>query len=154
MKKIDSIIVHISDSLFGSAREIRKWHLERGWKDIGYHFVILNGQILPAYFLSCLNGSIELGRPLDGDSFIEDNEIGAHCLGYNDHSVGICGIGKDSWQPGQIASLFMLLRALMRQFNVPVENVLGHCETESGKREGKICPCLDMNLIRKELEDL
>ena len=47
MKTIDNIIVHISDSSFGSAREIRKWHTEKGWKDIvsalrlvGYDYVI------------------------------------------------------------------------------------------------------------------
>lgn len=151
---ITHIIVHISDSEFGSAREIRKWHLARGWKDIGYHFVILNGTILPRFTIPCLTGSIELGRPLDGDVFLEDNEIGAHALGYNANSIGICGIGKDGWHPVQEASLVMLTRQLMKIYGVKVDNVLGHYETDSGRKQGKTCPNLDMDRIRGMLVGL
>ncbi len=159
MKQIENIIVHISDSPFGCAREIRKWHMDPKrpggpFSDIGYHFVILNGQILPNLFLSCLTGSIELGRTLDGDLLMQDNEIGAHALGFNDHSIGICGIGKEGWQPGQIASLVTLTKALMRVYEIPPENVLGHCETEMGKKQGKTCPNLDMNSIRAQIRHL
>jgi N-acetylmuramoyl-L-alanine amidase len=159
VKKVDDLIVHISDSTFGSAREIRRWHMDPNrpggpFKDIGYHFVILNGQILPNFFLSCLGGSIEIGRQLDGDSMMQDNEIGAHCLGYNDHSIGICGVGKGGWQPTQIASLLTLCKSLMRIYGIPPQNVLGHCETESGKKEGKTCPNLDMAYIREHVRDL
>jgi N-acetylmuramoyl-L-alanine amidase len=153
MKKLEYIIVHCSDSEWGSAREIRKWHLERGWKDIGYHLVILNSNILPHFSIPCLNGSIELGRPFDGSPFIEDNEIGAHALGYNDRSIGICGVAKAEWHPSQIASLISLLRCLMKIFGIKAENILGHCETESGKKEGKTCPNLDMDFVRREISD-
>ena len=150
-KKVENIIVHISDSTWGSAREIDSWHKQKGWKMIGYHFVIDNSFILPDFELYPMNGSIELGRPLDGDLFIEENEIGAHALGYNDKSIGVCGIGKEGWTKSQECSLIMLLRALCSKFNIPKENVLGHYETEGGKAQGKTCPNLDMDMIRAEL---
>lgn len=137
MKKLENIIVHCSDSEWGSAREITKWHLVRGFRTIGYHFVILNSNILSNFSLSCLDGSIELGRELDGDSLVEENEIGAHTLGYNDKSIGICGIAKKGWTHSQELSLIQLLKCLCKKFQIPPEKVLGHCETESGRKEGK-----------------
>lgn len=151
MNKLDWIIIHISDSTFGSAREIRRWHLDKGWKDIGYHFVIDNGQILPDFYLPALNGSIEIGRQLDADAFVEDNEIGAHALGYNANSLGICIVGKKEWTVSQEASAVRLCRQLMRQFTIPQSHVLGHCETESGKKEGKTCPDYPMEVFRAKL---
>jgi hypothetical protein len=47
----------------------------------------------------------------------------------------------------------VLIRALQKQFGISTENVLGHCETESGKAEGKTCPDLDMNLIRQAVDN-
>jgi len=150
-RSLTHIIVHCSDSDWGSAREIRKWHLERGWRDIGYNIVILNGQILPSLYIPALNGSIELGRPFDGDLLVADNEVGAHALGYNDRSIGICGIAKTGWSASQELSLIHLLRDLQRIFHIKTENVLGHNETESGKAQGKTCPNLDMERIREWL---
>ncbi len=151
MKKITNLIVHCSDSEWGDTNEIRKWHKAKGWRDIGYHIVILNGRILPDFALQPLDGSMDIGRPFDGDSVIEDNEIGAHTLGYNDHSLGICGIAKKEWTPSQIKSLLALIKALQEHFGIPIQNVLGHCETDSGRREGKTCPNLDMGNIRNLL---
>lgn len=151
MKKITNIILHCSDSAFGCTREIRGWHLEKGWKDIAYSFVILNGYIIKGFYLSSLDGMIECGRYLDGDSFIEDNEIGAHALGYNDHSIGVCLIGVNRFTTAQISSLFELLKNLMDIYGIEADGILGHCETESGKSQGKTCPNLDMDMIRRIL---
>lgn len=52
--------------------EIRRWHLERGFHDIGYHYVV-KGK------------AFEKGRPLEYQ--------GAHCLRFNDFSIGICVAG-------------------------------------------------------------
>ena len=147
MAKIENIIVHISDSAWGSVREIRKWHLEKGWKDIAYHFVILNGWVKPDSFFDELNGSIECGRELDGDSFIEANEVGAHALGYNENSVGICLIGKTPTIE-ELDALKNLLLSLLRLFRLTPKAVLGHYETASGKAQGKTCPNFDMEPIR------
>ncbi len=141
--KIEYIIIHISDSAWGTARDILRWHLQRGWNDIGYNFVILNGYLSTTSNIPILNGSIEVGRSWDIP--------GAHCLGYNDKSIGICGIGKEGWHPKQIASLITLTRYLMEKFKIPPDHILGHKETESGKKEGKICPNLDMDVVRSEL---
>jgi len=63
------------------ADEIRKWHLARGFSDIGYHYVIRR------------NGVRELGRPTWA--------VGAQVEGYNYESVGVCLVGgvNDEGQP-------------------------------------------------------
>ena len=76
MRKIDSIIIHCSATPAGrhvTAADIRKWHLARGFTDIGYHYIIY------------LDGSIHTGRPL--------SQTGAHCRGHNTGSIGICYVG-------------------------------------------------------------
>jgi len=151
MRKIENIVIHCSDSAFGCVREIRNWHLERGFKDIGYHFVILNGYITSGYYLSCLDGMIECGRYLDEDLFIEPNEVGAHALGYNDKSVGICLIGVKHFTVAQMNSLLELLKNIMDIYNIIANDVLGHYETASGKAQGKTCPNFDVEDIRRIL---
>lgn len=146
MKKITNIIVHCSDSAFGSAAMIRKWHLENGWRDIGYHFVIMNGHVRKDLFLESLDGDTSIGRDLDGDRFIDDNEKGAHALGYNGNSIGVCLIGKETFTSKQIGSLITLLNNLLRQFEIDIQGVLGHYETENA--HGKSCPNIGMKHIR------
>ena len=157
MRKIENIIVHCSDSLWGCSREIRSWHLAKGWKDIGYHFVILNG--LPTFrhsknlhpFLA-LDGAIECGRYLDDDTFISDLEIGSHALGYNEKSIGVCLIGIKSFTPNQLLSLQKLCKGLILAYSLPTSAVIGHYETQSGKEQGKTCPNIDMALFRASLQ--
>ena len=72
----DYIIIHCSatpPSMDVGAKEIDKWHRQRGWRKIGYHYVITR------------DGDIQEGRELD--------EIGAHCRGLNSTSVGVCLVG-------------------------------------------------------------
>ena len=55
MRKIRKIIIHCSATPEGKdidAEEIRQWHLDKGWRDIGYHYVIK------------LDGTVEEGGPL------------------------------------------------------------------------------------------
>lgn len=142
MKTISSIIIHCSDSAWGCAREIREWHRARGFSDVGYQFVILNGRTEPDKFFSALNGSIEAGRDMDGP--------GAHCLGYNDTAIGICLIGKTTRDMSleQFDAMKRLLLELCTVYKISAENVLGHCETKSGKEEGKTCPNFDVEPLR------
>lgn len=76
MRRIDWIVIHCaytpSDMDIGVA-EIRRWHKARGFRDVGYHFVVRR------------DGQVERGRP--------EEEIGAHALGYNHNSIGICMVG-------------------------------------------------------------
>lgn len=146
MNKPEYLIIHCSDSEWGCAREVRKWHIQRGWTDVGYHFIIGNGYPEPGKKILALMGSIECGRDMDSE--------GAHCLGYNDNSLGICLIGKgvDSFCGEQFDSLKMLVQELCMKHGIPAESVLGHRETESGKKEGKTCPNFDVGAIRTYLK--
>jgi len=83
MRIIDTVIVHCSatkPSMDIGVDVIRQWHMNKGWSDIGYHYVIRR------------NGAVELGRDLDKDGDV-DEEIGAHAYGHNATSIGICLIG-------------------------------------------------------------
>ncbi len=133
----DKIIVHNSASKFGTSRDIRKWHVdENGWDDIGYHFMILNGYISSSNYIHSLNGSIEIGRPMDVS--------GAHTRGYND-TIGICLIGQDYFSEEQITSLFQLSEDLCLKLNITHNNIFGHYEFDSKKT----CPNIDMEQTRR-----
>ena len=164
MNPIKNIILHCSGSDWGSMREINKWHKERfsQTEDLlycGYHFVILNGRILPNLYLHTLNGAVEPGRRLDEDKFVECNEVGAHALGYNQGSIGVCMIGRRnpetkalSFTPDQFDNLKNLLLDLLRQYELPADAVIGHCETESGMAQGKTCPDFNVGDLRTWLK--
>lgn len=110
------VVIHASASKYGNAAEITKWHLSRGFKAIGYHFIILNGQTGLKKYYKYFDGSIETGRPIDDDSWFELDEVGAHTLGHN-YSVGICLIGEsNTFTENQLASLIKLLKILKKQF--------------------------------------
>lgn len=153
MRQIQNIIIHCSDSLWGCARVIRSWHLERGWSDIGYHFVIQNGyptssHLKNARHIHSLDGSVECGRYLDDDTFLFDIEKGAHALGYNANSIGICLIGVKHFTSRQMTSLYQLLYDLTRHYQISAGNILGHCET--AQANGKTCPNLNMGRVRSD----
>jgi hypothetical protein len=143
MRDIDTIIVHESDSVHGSASIIRRWHLERKFLDIGYHFTILNGIITADIFLSSLNGQIEVGRPL--------TIKGAGAKGYNGGSIHVCLIGKGGrYTEKQFKSMFALLKELVKEYKIDIRNVLGHYELN----KAKLCPQIDMNKVRQVLRGL
>lgn len=131
MRGIEKIIIHCADtyaSMDVGANEIRQWHLDRGWSDIGYHYVIRR------------NGVIETGRDLDDDGDV-DEHVGAHALGHNAHSLGIClvgGKGNDG-QPdcnftlAQWESLGKLVSDLEARY--PGADVIGHRDVSD-----KACP--------------
>lgn len=116
------IILHCSDSPFGNAALLSKWHVlpipdGRGWNSIGYHYVILNGNLAANIYNKNFDGVIETGRPLDDDNLLENFEYGAHTKGQNMQSVGICLIGNsNSFNPKQLNSLRFLLSLLKEQF--------------------------------------
>lgn len=152
MKTVKHIIVHCSDSEWGCAAVIDEWHKARGWKGIGYHFVVGNGRPAPDLFLNALIGAVEVGRRIDGDGFIEPDEVGSHALGYNDTSIGVCLIGKKDFAPEQMLTACLLVAQLMNRFGVKLENVLGHYETP--KAGGKTCPNFDMQNFRARVQAL
>jgi N-acetylmuramoyl-L-alanine amidase len=153
MRKINKIIVHCSDSNWGDVEEIRRWHTMpppkgNGWKDIGYHYVILNGY--PHYqnwatknFDEECDGLTETGRPY--------NQIGSHAAGYNEDSIGICLVGVKAFTPKQFASLKTLILHIMQVEGVNINNVIGHYECTTA--HGKTCPNFDMAGFRIRLTD-
>ena len=144
MNKPTHVIVHCSDSTWGSASSLRSWHKARGWNDIGYNFVVCNSHVEPDKTFIFMDGSIEKGRDTD--------EEGAHCIGYNDRSIGVCLVGAKDFTTKQLDSLKILLLEICRLYKIPAENVLGHGETESGKAEGKTCPNFDVGAFRTYLK--
>lgn len=152
MFRLNNIIVHCSDSVFGDASIIDGWHKQNGWKGIGYHYVILNGRIgLNGEYKPELDGLIEPGRTLDNDLWIEENEIGAHALGFNKNSLGLCLIGgfegqKDFFSLKEYVSALVLCDFYYRL--IPDIKILGHNETGADKA----CPVIDMDLFRYRLK--
>ena len=128
MRQINEIIIHCAATREGrdfTVEDITRWHKARGFATIGYHYVIYR------------DGSIHEGRPLE--------QIGAHCVGHNKHSIGICYIGgcasdgktpKDTRTPEQKEALLALLRHLKARF--PNATIHGHREFAA-----KACPSYD-----------
>lgn len=138
------LIIHTSASPYGDVDLIDEWHKARGWREIGYHYLVENGYRTSSHEPRQIdtNGLIQQGRA--------ENEIGAHARGYNSKSLGICLIGKNGeYTPEQIASLIGLTVSLLFKYNIPVENVLGHYEADPDS--GKTCPDLHMPTLRKKL---
>lgn len=126
MRVIDKIIVHCSATPEGrdvTAADIRRWHIKQGWRHIGYHYIVR------------LDGRVEYGR--------EVSQVGAHCVGQNVHSIGVCYIGgvnaagkpKDTRTPAQKKALTDLLGMLVRLYKCPV---YGHRDFAA-----KDCPSFD-----------
>ena len=130
MRKIDKLIIHCSATPEGRAvtvQDIDKWHREKGYNGIGYHYVI------------GLNGEVWKGRDI--------NLIGAHTKGYNSNSIGICYVGgvdksmkaKDTRTPAQEVALLNLVKDLKKQY--PKASIHGHNEFAA-----KACPSFDVKL--------
>lgn len=117
-RAISEIIVHCSATPEGrdfTIDQIRRWHLERGFSDVGYHYVVYR------------DGSVHQGR--------QESVIGAHCLGHNSRSIGVCYIGgcasdgktpKDTRTPAQKRALRSLVDRLLAKY--PGATVHGHYE--------------------------
>tara|TARA_R100001244_G_scaffold36527_1_gene33465 strand:- start:971 stop:1516 length:546 start_codon:yes stop_codon:yes gene_type:complete len=125
--KPTKIIIHCSDSNWGSAKVIDEWHRDRGFDEIGYHYVILNDSRYYNLNESSADGIVEPGRSIDIQ--------GAHCLGRNHDSIGICLIGVDEFTPAQYKSLKELCERLMEEYGISSDDIYGHNEFST-----KTCP--------------
>ena len=127
MRAIKEIIVHCTatkPSVDWGVKEIRRCHInDKGWADIGYHYVIR------------LNGFIERGRA--------EWRQGAHCVGHNRHSIGVCYVGgldqngnpSDTRTPAQRRAMLTLLKELTQKY---------HCEIHGhNEYSAKACPCFN-----------
>ena len=134
MRAINNIVIHCADTPTNmdiGAAEIRDWHVnDRGWSDIGYHYVIRR------------NGALEAGRPLE--------RTGAHVSGHNADSIGICWVGGykgiDSRTIAQRNTMKILIELLLKIW--PKATVKGHRDFAGVT---KTCPSFDVAEWIKEL---
>lgn len=137
-RTINEIILHCSATPEGkdyTTSQIKSCHLQRGFSDIGYHYVIYR------------DGSVHNGRDI--------NVSGAHCTNHNAKSIGICYIGgldstgkkaKDTRTDAQKKSLVKLVKQLLSLYKLPISTV--HCHNEYAN---KACPSFKITDFRKEL---
>ena len=142
MREINLIVVHCSatraDRDF-TENDLEVCHRHRGFNGAGYHFYIRT------------NGDIKNTRPLE--------KPGAHALGYNAHSIGICYEGgldvryrpADTRTEWQKHSLRVLIRTLLMDY--PGCRVCGHRDLSPDRNgDGRIspeewvkeCPCFEV----------
>jgi N-acetylmuramoyl-L-alanine amidase len=130
VRKINSIIIHCAatpPSMDIGRTEIDQWHTARGWRGIGYHYVIRR------------SGEIEIGRPVE--------QVGAHASGHNADSIAICLVGgvdherkpDSNFTKEQFASLKGLVLDLKGRF--PDADVFGHRDIQG---VAKACPSFDV----------
>lgn len=136
MRVINEIIIHCTATPEGrevKVTEIRRWHVQRGFSGIGYHYIIH------------LDGTVETGRPLE--------RVGAHCVGHNSASIGVCYVGgvasdgktpKDTRTAAQNVALAKLVRDLRAKF--PKVTIHGHTEFSA-----KACPSFDVQAWLKTI---
>ena len=143
------ITVHCSASKKGrylTAAEIKKFHTDpkpkgRGWRDIGYHFVIRT------------DGVVEGGRPLTMQ--------GAHVAGHNKDNIGICLVGGldsngnpcNTFSSEQFHALYALLIQLCEEHDILFGDICGHRDFSPDLNgDGEItsdeyikeCPCFNV----------
>lgn len=127
-RKIDKIIIHCSATKPNQACTVElidQWHKARGFNSIGYHYVIYQ------------DGTVHEGRPV--------SQVGAHCVGQNANSIGICYVGgldnygnaKDTRTDAQKKTLKQVIKQLKQTF--PNATVHGHNEFAN-----KACPCFNV----------
>lgn len=153
MAKIEYIVIHCTDSEWGSMSAIREWHLAKGWREVGYHLGILNGYIRPhikgiqkELRIPLMDGMLEIGRMLDGDNYISPNEVGAHTLGYNGNSIGLVLVGKKVFTKKQFDTLANILPFLLDLTKLTKDRIKGHYEMTTGKT----CPNFDVRRFVNE----
>lgn len=133
MRAINEIIVHCTATPEGrevSVETIRSWHRERGWSDIGYHWVV------------GLDGTVRPGR--------REAEVGAHVANRNARTISVVYVGgvaadgktpKDTRTPAQKEALMRLCREIIAR-HPSITRVSGH-----NQYAAKACPSFD---VRKD----
>jgi hypothetical protein len=136
-RPIHRIVVHHSavPDTVGPA-QIAAAHHDRGFDDIGYHYLIQP------------DGLIVMGRP--------EAIVGAHALGANDDSIGICLLGDfSSVHPTshQSHGLSLLLDRCKRRYDIPNEHIYGHCEVpqRDGSTRTTGCPGEQLLAVLRDL---
>jgi len=147
VRQITHIVMHCTATPATAdigAADVDRWHRDRGWSGIGYHFVIRR------------NGVVEKGRDLE--------RAGAHVAGFNSRSIGISLAGGvasngqtpvDNFTDAQMEAARDLVLDLMANHGIGVDKVLGHKEVIAQITHGspKACPVFSMDRFRRMLEE-
>ncbi len=141
-RQVTQIFIHCSaDSNLKNddVSVIKRWHLERGFDDVGYHFFIKK------------DGTLQNGRNLeikpaaqDGVKIINGNKIGG-----NTGTIAICLHGGGSNPPIDdfTEAQFCTLRGLCKSINLAYNgNVTFHGHKEVACKE---CPLFDYKSVLK-----
>lgn len=142
-KTTDYIVLHHAAAAVCTAAQVDKWHKENGWSGIGYHFFVRK------------DGSIYRGRPL--------NSVGAHSLGMNTRSVGVCAEGnydKELFMPKEQKTALKELCSYLKEL-YPNARAVGHRELNATGCPGAYYPLEEIKEFKegevidmKELNEL
>ena len=125
-RHVDRVFVHCSAASRKNidAKEIDRWHKQRGWSGIGYHYFIKT------------DGTLEEGRDL--------NRTPAAQAGHNRGTIAIClnGLKVEDFTEAQ----FNTLKALCKEIDKEYDYITFH-----GHREvaNKLCPVFDYKKVLK-----
>ena len=123
--KTNYIVLHHAAATKATVADIDRWHKEKGWTCIGYHFYVDKA------------GRIFRGRPID--------TIGAHCLGHNNDSIGICAEGNfnvEKMNDKQKQAVIELLKDLVKKY--PKAKIVRHKDLMSTDCPGNNYPFLEI----------
>lgn len=125
-KHLKGLVIHCSDSSFGSATLIKGWHVkERGWDDIGYTVVVCNGQVENNTYMAFMDGAIEWGRDID--------IAGAHTRGFNDLEA-LCLIGESGkFTINQLEATRRVILYFIEHCDLKPENIYAHSDLDKKK---------------------
>jgi len=145
------VTIHCTGLSWGTLEGIRRFHVsERGWNDIGYHYVITNGHGgrqhndgIDRSKEAAIDGKLWTGRPIA--------IRGAHVRGYNAGNIGIALVGlPGAFTRAQLVTLVRHCASLCRRFELTPDDVKGHYEYDTNRA----CPGLQMDLVRAAVEAL
>lgn len=127
------IIIHNTGAWEKDPRQVKKYHLSLGWRDVGYNYLIDYA------------GRVFTGRPMDIP--------GAHCSAgnMNRRGIGIALLGNFEQQKptgNQMNSLYALCAELCTERKIHPDKILGHKEV---KGAATACPgrYLDLSAVRR-----
>jgi N-acetyl-anhydromuramyl-L-alanine amidase AmpD len=127
-QKPDTIVIHHALSPKCTAQDIHRWHLDRGWMGIAYHYFVRK------------DGSVYRGR--------QETHKGGHLLGdENNNTLGIClegcytdygSLTEKTVPETQIQALIELCNDIKKRWTIKA--IKRHADYVSAQKEGKDCP--------------
>ncbi len=134
LSAITHIAIHHSLTKTGSAESFARYHVnDNNWPGIGYHFVIGKDGIV---------------------KWCHDLEVRSYHVGNSNRiAVGVCMVGDFRSQElleKQLKPTLALVKWLMRELSVPIDNVWGHSQFPG--YDWKACPVINMDSFREGLQ--